>query len=102
MLEIARWTEIAHTINIYKPILTDIGNYSYPILSIQAKQSKLVFLKYVYGLASMGFWKNKIFYLYFFSLLILGPDRVDRVIQYIKNYIGHTPVIGSVYRGKVR
>jgi len=102
MLEIAKWTEITHNITIYKSILTDIGNYSYPILSIQAKQPKLVFLKYAYGLASMGFWKNKMFYLYFTSLLVLGSSRVDRVIQYLKNHIGHTPVIGSVYRGGVR
>jgi glycosyltransferase involved in cell wall biosynthesis len=102
MLEIARWSEDSQKIKIYKPILADIGNYCYPILSIQAKQPKSVFLKYAYGLASMGFWKNKMFYLYFLSLLILGSDRVDRVIQYIKRRIGHTPVIGSVYRGGVR
>jgi abequosyltransferase len=102
MLEIARWIEVTQNIKIYKPILTDIGNYCYPILSIQAKQPKLVFLKYAYGLASMGFWKNKMFYLYLLSLLVLGSDCVDRVIQYIKRRIGHTPVIGSVYRGGAR
>lgn len=102
MLEIARSTEIMRNIKIYKPIFRDIGNYSYPILSIQAKQSKLVFLKYSFELACMGFWKNKFFYLYFFSLLFLGSNRVDSVIQCLKRRIGYTPVIGSVYRGELR
>lgn len=102
MLEIARWTEEARHIRIYKSILRDIGNYCYPILSIQSKQPVAVFVKYAYGLAEMGFWKNKLFYLYFLSLLVLGSARVDRIIQYIKRRIGHTPVIGSVYRGGAR
>ncbi|MBI3562318.1 MAG: glycosyltransferase family 2 protein [Gammaproteobacteria bacterium] len=99
MLEIARWTESARGVRIYRPILKDIGNYSYPILAIQAKQPVSVFLKYAYRLAVMGFWKNKLFYLYLLSLLFLGPARVDRIIQYIKRRVGHTPVLGKVYRG---
>ena len=102
MLEIARWTEETRNIQIYKPILTDIGNYCYPILSIQSKLPMAVFVKYAYRLAVMGFWKNGLFYLYFLSLLVLGPDRVDRIIQYIKRRIGHTPIIGKIYRGGVR
>ena len=99
MLEIAHCTELARNVQIYKPILTDIGNYCYPILSIQSKQSTVVFVKYAYGLATMGLWKNPLFYLYFVSLLVLGSGRVDRIIRYIKRRIGHTPVIGNIYRG---
>lgn len=102
MLEIASWTELFNKINIYKPILMDIGNYSYPILSIQSKRTRSVFLKYMYGLAAMGFWKNKMFYLYSVSLFMLGSDRVDWMIRYVKRRIGRTPVIGRVYRGEMR
>ena len=102
MLEIAKWTEETRNIKIYKPILTDIGNYCYPILSIQSKQPVAVFVKYAYRLAAMGFWKNALFYLYFVSLFFLGSGLVDRIIQYIKRRIGHTPVIGNIYRGRVR
>jgi abequosyltransferase len=99
MLEIAKWTEESRKIKIYKRIINDIGNYCYPILSIQAKQPLMVFLRYAFGFAAMGFWRNKFFYLYLISLLALGSDRVDRLIQYIKRRIGHTPTIGDVYRG---
>jgi glycosyltransferase involved in cell wall biosynthesis len=99
MLEIAKWTEENRKIKIYKRIINDIGNYCYPILSIQAKQPLMVFLRYAFGFAAMGFWRNKFFYLYLISLLALGSDRVDRLIQYIKRRIGHTPAIGNVYRG---
>ena len=102
MLEIAKWTEETRKINIFKPILKDIGNYSYPILSIQSKQKTAVFVNYAYRLAGLGLWKNALFYLYFLSLLVLGPDRADRVIQYIKRRIGHTPTIGKIYRGGVQ
>lgn len=102
MLEIAKWIDGTRNIKVYERILTDIGNYCYPILSIQAKQPIAVFLKYAYRLAVMGFWKNGLFYLYFLSLLVLGSDRVDRIIQYIKRRIGHTPSIGNIYRGGIR
>ena len=102
MLEILKWTEENRNIQIVKRITTDIGNYCYPILSIQAKQPFGVFLKYAYQFARLGFWKNKMFYLYFLSLVFLGVDRVDKIIQYIKRRIGHTPVIGNVYRGGVK
>lgn len=99
MLEIAKWTEENRHIKIYKRIITDIGNYCYPILSIQAKQPFRVFINYASGFAAMGFWKNKFFYLYLISLLVLGSDRVDRIIQFIKRRMGHTPALGNVYRG---
>lgn len=102
MLSIAKWTEENRGIKITKRITTDIGNYCYPILSIQAKQPFKIFIKYAYQFAALGFWKNKMFYLYIFSLMVLGVGRSDRVIQYIKRHIGHTPVIGNVYRGRIR
>jgi abequosyltransferase len=102
MLEIARWIEETRRIKIYKPILKDIGNYSYPILSIQSKQPMAVFVNYAYRLAAMGFWKNGMFYWYFLALLVFGPARVDRIVQYIKRRIGHTPAIGNIHRGGER
>ena len=102
MLSIAKWTEEKRGIKIFNRIKTDIGNYCYPILSIQAKQPFRVFIKYVFQFAVLGFWKNKMFYIYFFSLMLLGVERSDRIIQYIKRRIGHTPLIGRIYCGKVK
>ena len=100
MLEIADYTEKTRKVNIYQPILADISNYSYPLLSIQAGRTFLVFTKYCYGLARLGMWRSKMFYFYFFSLLIFGPKRSNNIIIFIKNKIGHTPTIGNVYKGK--
>lgn len=100
MLEIAKYIEENRGIKVYEKILKDIGNYSYPILSIQAKRSLSVFLRYSYKLAQLGFWKNAKFYLYVLSLLILGPERMDHVINRIKNKLGFTPVFGRIYTGR--
>lgn len=102
MLDIAKSTERDRGVEIFQRILLDIGNYCYPVLSIQAQQPKVVFIKYAYRLAGLGFWKNKLFYLYLISLLILGSKRVDAVIQRIKRRVGHTPLLGQVYRGTLK
>jgi hypothetical protein len=102
MLEIAKYIEENRGIEVYEKILQDIGNYSYPILSIQAKGSLSVFLHYAYNLAQLGFWKNAKFYLYVLSLLLLGPERMDQVIRLIKNKLGFTPVFGRIYTGRSR
>lgn len=102
MLEIAKYVEEQRGMPIYRRILADIGNYSYPILAIQSRQPLGVFLDYVYQLAKLGFWRNGMFHLYFLAILLLGARRVDRLIGFIKKRLGHTPAIGSVYRGEPR
>ena len=99
MLAIAKSAEDKNKIKIYDAILRDIGNYSYPIISIQSGKSLNIFLRYCWGLAKLGFWKNKMFYLYFLCILILGAKNVDKMIGFIKNKLGYTPVIGKVYKG---
>ncbi len=99
MLNIARHVETAQNVPVYQGIVKDLGNYSYPILSIQSGQPVSVFLGYSWRLAKMGFWKNKMFYLYSFLLLVFGAKRLDKIIGYIKARLGHTPALGNVYRG---
>ena len=100
MLDIACDIELKRGLPVFKGISCDIGNYSYPILSIQARQPFGVFLKYCYGLARMGFWKSRMFYVYALALLVLGARGSDRVIGFIKKKLGRTPVLGRVYQGK--
>lgn len=100
MLDIADWVEKNRKISIYAPILRDISNYSYPILAIQSCRSLQVFVKYSHKLAMMGFWKSGIFFVYFLSILLLGTKRIETLIRFIKQKLGHTPAIGTVYRGK--
>jgi glycosyltransferase involved in cell wall biosynthesis len=100
MLDIVRYVEGQHGVKIFQPILRDIGNYSYPILAIQADKSILVFWNYARQLGAMGFWANKMFYVYLLLLSILSPKVIDRFIGVIKRRLGYTPVLGSVYRGR--
>lgn len=100
MLDIARQLERDRGVAVYGRIRSDIGNYSYTVLSIQATRPKRVFVRYAWQLARMGFGRSPMFHAYFLSLLLLGPKRVDRLIGFIKLRLGHTPAIGSVYKGR--
>ncbi|MBC8553373.1 MAG: glycosyltransferase family 2 protein [Candidatus Brocadiales bacterium] len=99
MLDIAGYVERTRHVNIYKAILKDIGNYSLPILSIQRGKPFFTFVKYCIGLGKMGFWKNGMFYIYFILLTILGATGMDKLVVFIKQRLGYTPTIGSIYRG---
>ncbi len=99
MFDIAKFVEETRQVKIYNAIIKDIGNYSYPILAIQSK-NKISYIRYAFQLARMGLWKNGMFFIYFWMLLFLRSNWIDAVIVRIKGYWGHTPVLGSVYKGE--
>jgi len=101
MLSIAQYVEEATQIRVFDAIRSDIGNYSYPILSIQGKRSFVVFVKYGLALARLGLWRYPLFHLYFFTLLLLGSDRADCIIKMIKQRLGHTPRFGTARTGRL-
>lgn len=88
MLDIAVWVENERDIPIYKPILADIGNYSYPILSIQSRKGFVLYLKYSLGLARLGLWRSGLFFVYFILILLVGSNNVDSLIRLIKRMLG--------------
>lgn len=100
MLDIARHIEVTLGLKVFEAIRADIGNYAYPILSIQAKRRRAVFWGYGVSLAGLGFWRYPLFHLYFVGLLLLGADRTDRVIGRIKKKLGYTPRLGVARGGK--
>ena len=100
MLSIAQHIEESTQLKVFEAIRSDIGNYSYPILSIQGKRPLGVFFKYGVALAKLGLWRYPLFHLYFFTLLILGVDRADAIIKLIKRRLGHTPRFGAASMGK--
>jgi len=100
MLDVAAGVEKERGVIVYKRIVADISNYSYPILAVQARQPLPVFFAYWLGLAKLGFGRYPLFHCYFLSLVLLGEKRMDRVIASIKRHFGHTPVIGSVFKGE--
>lgn len=100
MLEIAGDVETRQGLPVFPGIFRDIGNYSYPILAIQARQPLRVFGKYCVGLARLGFWKSSMFYVYALALLVLGVRGSEWLIGFIKKRLGRTPVLGRVYQGR--
>jgi glycosyltransferase involved in cell wall biosynthesis len=99
MLRIAASAEQRGGAPIYRRIVRDIANYSYPILAIQRSRPIGSFVRYWWRLARLGFGRNGLFHLYFAALLLLGTRRTDALINFIKNRMGHTPVLGSISRG---
>jgi len=99
MLEIAQYVESERQVKVYRSILRDLSNYSYPILSVQADKPYAEFFKYYAALIRLGFGRKPLFHAYFLAILILGTKRMEGMIAWIKGKLGHTPVIGSVYQG---
>lgn len=99
MLEIAQHVEDNRGVDIYKSIVDDLSNYSYPIISVQADKSFFEFVRYYLSLIKLGLGRKLLFHIYFLSILLVGTSRIESVIGWIKIKYGHTPVIGSVYAG---
>ena len=100
MLKIAAAKDPLFPGQLYQGILQDLANYSYPFLAIQSNQKKLVFFDYYVKLCKIGFGKFFMFHLYFWGLFVLGNQRLGQLIKWIKNKLGYTPILGSVYRGE--
>lgn len=100
MLQIAADLERTLGLPVYRPILKDIGNYAYPILSIQAGGSRRMLWRYIRDLAALGLWRIPLFHVYAFALLLLGRRNCDSLIAAIKKRLGRAPVIGKVYSGQ--
>ena len=100
MLTIAKAVEQATGLLVYKPILYDIGNYAYPILSIQAQRSRSVFFVYFYALAKLGLWRIPLFHVYALGLLVFGRSSCDWLIGMVKRFLGRAPKIGRIYSGR--
>ena len=100
MLQIAADLERTLGLPVYRPILRDIGNYAYPILSIQAGRARRVLGRYALDLAALGLWRVPLFHVYVVGLLLLGRRNCDSLIAAIKQRLGRAPVIGKVYSGQ--
>lgn len=100
MLSIAQHIEETTQLEVFEPIRSDIGHYSYPILSIQSTRPLGVFLNYGLALAKLGFWRYPLFHAYFVALIVLGSERTDNIIEMIKSRLGHTPRFGAASMGK--
>ena len=101
MIEIAEYLDEhpRKRYGVYKKILRDIGNYSYPLLTPQFSQPLGKFVSYYRSLAKLGLWRNLYFHMYFFALLFIGRKNCERLIIFIKRYLGRTPAMGGLNLG---
>jgi len=90
MIKIAKFAGSQNK-EIFKSIMKDIDNYSYPIIAIQSNRNKIQFLNYVFSLVRLGLGKNIFFYIYVIGILFLGKKIMDKSIKFIKEILGYTP-----------
>lgn len=102
MLAIANSLDQSGGVKVGRRILRDIGNYAYPILSIQADRPFGTFLSYLWQLMKLGFWRVPLFHFYALGLLVLGCKNCDFLIAQIKKSLGRAPLLGNVYTGQSR
>ncbi len=101
MLDLAAFIDRESGQHVFAAVVTDIANYSYPILSMHSERPFREFMRYVESLLRMGFWRSPLFFVYTFLLLTVGSRRTDRGIELIKKRLGHTPAIGSISKGHI-
>ena len=98
MLRIAKSLD-PYNHQISRDITKDIGNYSYPILSIQSHLPPKKFIGYIRSLAQLGLWVSPYFLLYGLALIFFGKARCDWFISKIKLLLGRSPKLGKFSSG---
>ncbi|MEP6762758.1 MAG: glycosyltransferase family 2 protein [Gemmatimonadaceae bacterium] len=91
LMSIAEAVERERGIAIAEAIRKDFANYMYPTIAHQAHVSRREFYKFYRDLGALGFNRYAMFHFWFWSIAIVGAERVDRVIQFVRKRLGHTP-----------
>jgi len=99
MLDIAQYMDKAHECNMRQRVLKDLGNYSYYFLAFQANSGFSTFWKYYRTLGGLGFRRNALFHLYFWSLALLGKENCEKAIKYLRLRLKATPRLGAIKSG---
>ena len=91
-LKITNYFDKKFNIQSTKLFVKDLSKYSYPVLSIQRSAGIKNFNRYVNILIKeIKINKSFYFYIYYFSLILLGEKSCNKIIIFIKNLIGRTP-----------
>ena len=69
----------------------DFANYAYPTLAHQAHEPWPVYWRFYRDLGALGLDRYLSFHFWFWTISLLGADKVDRVIQIIRRRLGYTP-----------
>jgi len=84
---------------MYNRVLKDLGNYSYYFLAYQANSPFSFFWRYYRTLGGMGFSRNALFHLYFWSLALLGKANCEKLIKFLRSTLKATPRLRSLESG---
>jgi abequosyltransferase len=99
LLEIAGYMDEAHRCKMRGRVLKDLGNYSYYFLAFQANSALPEFWRYFQTLGRMGFNRNPLFHLYFWSLAVLGRENCENAIKFLRSKLKATPRLGTIKSG---
>jgi abequosyltransferase len=90
--EVTDYLDRIHSTHLTELVKRSLSKYSYPFLSIQRKRGITLFLRYANRLEQeCGFGVTPYFYIYKWSLVLLGEDICNRTIRLIKRVLPHTP-----------
>jgi len=88
----------AHTgLAVARAIKADFARYSYHTLSHLAGGSVREFYRAYRAFGAMGYDRSPWFHFWYVSLAVLGPRRLDRIIQAIRRRLGHTPNLARTH-----
>jgi hypothetical protein len=76
-----------------------MGNYSYSFLAFQAKSRFADFWSYYRAMGKMGFSRNPLFHIYFWSLALFGKRFCEAVIRLLRSTFRATPRLGDIASG---
>jgi len=102
LMKIARAVEAERGVKISDAIERDFANYIYHTLAHQAHEPWPVFRKFYKDLGAQGFDKYPQYHAWFWAIALLGAPNVDRVIQFLRRTLGHTPNLTSFARAKAK
>lgn len=100
MLAIAEQVGRQTKLRVYRPILHDVGNYSYPLLREHAARPRGEYVLYVGALLKLGLWRSPLIWAYVLLLALLGPVRSDRVVERLRTRMKATPRLGRFSAGR--
>ncbi|MDQ6612226.1 MAG: glycosyltransferase [Gemmatimonadota bacterium] len=102
LMAIAEAVEKERGVPIMKEIRSDYANFMYPTIAHQAHEPWPVFYRFYRDLGHMRFDRYPMFHFWFWTIALLGAPRVNRVIQFVRRRLGHTPNLTRAARPTTR
>lgn len=94
-LDIAAHVDATYGVDVRTRVHRDLGRYMYPTFAHQAHEPFPVFARFYRDLIKMGFGRYPLFHVYFAATALLGRQRTDLFVDWVRRRLGHTPVMGE-------